>query len=65
MVRNSNVNGETKIETGDDDDLITIIDSIFADDVEIDGGDDFDTFFDNGGNSFQPGSPDLDDIELP
>lgn len=56
------VHGDTSVETGDDDDLIQILDSFFAGAVEIDGGDDDDTFEDLGGNTFGDGI-DLVDIE--
>lgn len=46
------IGGETEVETGADDDLITAIDTIFGDGAEIDcGGDLGDVFTDLGGNT--------------
>ncbi|MCA9246655.1 MAG: hypothetical protein KDA42_06050 [Planctomycetales bacterium] len=57
------VTGKTDIATGQDDDYLTVLDSVFADPVEVNGGQGDDTFEDSGGNTFPAGSPELEKVE--
>jgi hypothetical protein len=61
---NAAVSGDTRVKTGDDDDSISVRDSVFAK-FEADGGEGVDQFDDLGGNLFiAADSPKLKNIEI-
>jgi len=67
IIDDTTVGGKTKIKTGDDDDLIAILDSIFAELVKVNGGKGSDTFdgdATNNSNTYPSGSPVLKKIEV-